>query len=265
VSAAIAIAYRNLATIGSLTASSSATGWPSSNLKLADLMRGWRSTVATASTIDCDLGAVIGPPHQIDLVALLGVNLTDAADWRVYIDDSAGFGSPEYDSLSLDAFDLTYPSLLPDSHAAGRHLIHLTPTTINEQYVRLVLTDPDIPQGHHQGGVLWIGPVWRPAQTFGYDWRPGDLSVGTNGMEVLVAAHRLTIPSLTAAEIHQLRSIYRALGRTGRMLIVPRPASPEAWQHEVLYCTFVDDLQVQPMMTRDELWAATLHVQEVID
>lgn len=122
----VLIAYKNQITAGSMiTASSSATGYPDDNLALPSLYSTWRSATGTLTSVT--LTADLGSSKDIDIFAVPGCNLTDAATMRVQAGESSTFATTEYDSTAtmVSVFSTTYAaSVLADpSPPFGRHLL----------------------------------------------------------------------------------------------------------------------------------------------
>lgn len=120
----VLIAYQNQITAASMvTASSAATGYPDDNLASRALYSSWRSATAALSgvTLTADLGA----SSDIDVFALLGSNLTDAATMTVKAGESSTFATTEYDSGSVSCFDTTHSASVLQSMTPrfGRHVI----------------------------------------------------------------------------------------------------------------------------------------------
>lgn len=123
---ALLIAYTNHITTGSMiTASSAAAAYPDDNLANLLLYSQWQSATAALSNIT--LTADLGSSNDIDILALLGTNLTDAATMRVQAGEASNFSTTEYDSTStfVSCFDTTYSAsvLLDPSPPFGRHVL----------------------------------------------------------------------------------------------------------------------------------------------
>src|SRR5688572_13965798 len=104
----IAIGYLNHASGKTVTATTSATGYPATNLSTSLLSKSWRSTSGSLTTqnVDVDLAA----SQNIDIIALVGSNLSDAATRTPITSENSGYTSPEYNPGSASVFNLTWPS-----------------------------------------------------------------------------------------------------------------------------------------------------------
>lgn len=126
----IAIAYNNYALGGTVTASSSATGYAASSLTKSGLYsQVWRSVTSTVTNVT--LTADLGSSKDIDLLGLLGFNGSNAATVRLQAGESSTMATTEYDTTSaVSAFDTTLtdptmPTGRPLYPSFGRHLLYL--------------------------------------------------------------------------------------------------------------------------------------------
>lgn len=152
------IAYRNLADLGTVTASSSTALTPAALLQNAHVARHWRSRSATEFVL-VDLGAV----QPVDTVALMGLSLTAAGLTRIRVSasDPSGQGATAYDSD-------------PAGSAAGRvdpaygYLVHLLPAPVAGRYVRIDLVQPGAP--YIEAGRFFVGARHQFASNFAFGW-----------------------------------------------------------------------------------------------
>lgn len=233
-----AIGYYNHASGKTITATTSGTGYPASNLSSARLSSSWRSATGslTSQNVDVDLGSSL----SIDVIALIGTNLTDAANRTPKTAENSAFSSPEYNPGSANVFDTSYPVLLTNTHRYGRNLIVLPGSTLSSRYVRVTLNNSGHVDGHLSARVYWVGPLWQPLYSFA--GREGTYkrrleTVGNPGVERSLSYLEVTFDALTEAEGVALQSLCTTRLRTGRLLVIPRPDQPATWQTEAFYCT----------------------------
>lgn len=266
----LAIGYSNLASGKTITATSSATGYPASNLSDPRLQATlWRSTSLLTQNIDVDLGS----SQAYDVVGLLGTNLEDPATRRMFGDDVDTFATPDWDSGNTTVFDTSVPPLITGRDGwpvFGRHLIVFTQTTQTDRYIRTTVLDSGNASGYLRAAVYWVGPIiqlsfdalWEPAP-----WRFS----GVPGSDRIQRLHTFTFRSLTFQQKVYLDSLLYKLKRSGRLLLVPRPDKRETWQSEAIYCTFAenDPIRWVRMLAvsgqSGDLWQCVVNFVEVID
>lgn len=152
-----AIAYRNLADAGTVTASTAETLMPVSRLQNEHVGKKWRSTAEPGYVI-CDLGASL----SIDTVGLLGMSAGSGASCQVRASasDATATGSLSFDSGALSDggqyFDTDYDSL-----------IYTRAAPVSTRYVRIDITDG--PASYVEAGRLFIGL----REAFTYNFVPG--------------------------------------------------------------------------------------------
>lgn len=241
-----AVCYQNLALSGTVTATTSATGYPASNLSLPRLSASHRTTDGSlvSQNIDVDLNS----SQTVDIAALIGVNHTDSAARALTLSNNSDFSSPLYSSGSGSAFDVSYPDLASVTYRYGRNLIAFPGQSYSPQYVRLALNDFGNPSNYLSSRVYWVGPVWQPQISF--SMKEGSFKrrfefVGDPGLERVISYLDVSLDALTEAEGAALRSIILERARTRRLFVIPRPDQPATWQGEALYCT----LQGAPALT----------------
>lgn len=253
----------NYAATATITASEEAAGHDADNLKTASYVKSYRSTGVTAArNTDFDLGAV---KTDIEAIVLWGVNFTDAATWRIFGDNTAGFGSPEHDSTLVSVFDVSRPPYVDDRPPWGRPAIYLPPSTWSARYVRIQVTDTANPDGYLEAHHASIGPVHQPAQ-MDADWSPGQETVGSLGRSVRLLTHRMRLLAASEAERRGVLSIEGALGATGRFGLIPRPRDPASWIYESGLFRLVPPIEeVSYGSGAETIWDLTLNVREVND
>lgn len=235
-----AIGYVNRAAGKTVTATTAATGYPASNLSLSNLASSWQSTTGslTSQNVDVDLAS----SQDIDVIALIGTNLSDSATRSPVTSEASNYTSPEYNPGSGSVFNLSYPDLVSGTRQYGRNLIVLPGSTLNSRYVRVTLNNSGNSDNRLSARVYWVGPLWQPLISFSL--QDGSFNkrrelVGDPGMERAITYLDATFEVLTEAEGAALESICADRLRTGRLLVVPRPDQPATWQSEAVYCTLV--------------------------
>lgn len=270
-SGSFAIGYLNYASGKTISATTSASGYPAANLSLSDLSSSWRSTAGSLTSQQ--LIADLGSPLDIDIIALIGVNLEDDATREPKTSESSNLSSPEFNPGSGNVFDVTNQSLittLDDISPYGRNLIIFTNQTYNSRYVGLSLSDSGNPDNYLSGRVFWAGPVFQPVISFGL--KEGSFvkriePVGSPGLERGLTYLDVSFEVLSEAEGEALRSIFMARLRSGRLLVVPRPDQPATWQSEVLYCTLAGGIKLTawPQGAGVVIWKVQLTFKECED
>lgn len=259
--AAPAIGYVNRASGATVTTATAASGYPATNLANARMGSLWRSTADTSEEVDVDLGSSL----DIDVMALLGTNLTDAADKTPVTSEASDYSSPEHNPGQSDVFDTTYTAKLDDEPVYGRHLIHLPGSTLNSRYVRLTLDDGANPDGYVQARVYWAGPIWQPPYGMDYASELEEEFVGSPGVERYLRTWEITLKGLSEAEAREWRSILRNKLRSGRYLIIPRPTLAATFINEALYATLAEAPRVRAMPTYPIRYSVVAKFREVED
>jgi len=216
----LALAWVNLADLGTLTASAQLTLAPVSMLQNRHVGEKWRFN-ATSGYVVCDLGST----KSVDTIALMGMSGDDPAlRVKVSTADSSGAAGDAYDSGALaSAWDSDY---LP--------FVRLISAPVSGRYVRIDISEVGV--DYIEAGRLFIGV----RQQFGINFRPGweraivDPSIRTGGLggqtfDDLRDKYRtlaLTIEWATLTERNNIiEAIDLALGQTGDMLVVTDPNS----------------------------------------
>lgn len=241
-----AVSYINHATGKTVSSTTAATGYPASNLNAPKLSSSYRTSTGslTSQNIDVDLGSA----QNIDVISLIGTNLTDSATRTPKTAENSAFTSPEYNPGSGSVFNLTYPDLIANTKRYGRNLIILPGQTYNSRYVRVTLDNSGNSSNHLSARVYWVGPLWQPQFSFsskeGTFKKKGEY-IGEPGIERSLTVLEVSLDALTEEEGIALQSLCAARLRSGRLLVIPRPTQPATWQSEALYCT----LQGLPTLT----------------
>lgn len=242
----LAIGYTNHAEGRTITATTAASGYPASSLSSALLSSSWRSTTGslTAQTLIADLAS----SKAIDLIALIGFNGEDDATVNAKTSEASNLSSPEYQSGSVAAWDAsTWSYLLDDTGPYGRNLVHFPGTTYTSRYAGMILSDGGNPANFLSGRVFWAGPIFQPSESFSIEhekWLIRREVIGSRGMQRSVRALDFELTMQSEAEARKLESLIAVKLGTGRLIVVPRPLSPESFLSEALYCRL--DLEKSP-------------------
>lgn len=263
-----AISYVNRAAGKTVTATTAASGYPASNLSSSRLSSSHRTTDGslTSQNIDVDLGSSLA----VDVVALIGTNLTDSATLSPVLSNNSNFTSPLYSPGSGSVFDLTYPDLATVIYPYGRNLIVLPGQTYSPRYVRITLNNSGHPSNYLSSRVYWVGPLWQPQYSFGM--KDGSFvrryePVGVPGLERFLTFMDVTLDVLSEVEGNALRSIILERLRTRRLLVIPRPGEAATWQAEALYCTLAGGVRLTnwPQGGGQQIWKVQLTFKECED
>lgn len=152
-----AIAYRNLADDGTVSASTAEPAMPVSRLQNEHVGKRWRSTAEPGYVI-LDLGSSM----SIDTIALLGMTAAAGASCQVRASasDATVTGSLSFDSGSLSDggayFDTDYGAL-----------VYIRSSPVSTRYVRIDITDT--PASYVEAGRLFVGL----REAFTYNFAPG--------------------------------------------------------------------------------------------
>lgn len=142
--------FQNRADTGTLTTTSQANGLPVDNLKNEHVAKVWRTqtSTTTASVIVDALSSL-----SVQLIGLIGSNLTAAATFRIRMSDSDPTGATGelYDqSVSAGEVDPVY-----------RSFIHVMASAVTGRYTRIDITDASL--DYIEAGRLFVGPYWQPS------------------------------------------------------------------------------------------------------
>lgn len=218
----------------------------------------WRSSTLTSVNLDADLGA----NYDIDVLALIGVNLDDDATRTPVIDDTAGFGSPLYAPGSSNAFDLTNAELLPHRPNHGRNLIILPGSTITGRYTRITLNDSGNPDNYLAARTYWAGPIWQPPWGINEASELSTLFIGQAGVERYLRKWRIVFNALTRAEQFKIKSVLLAKLRSGVVLLIPHPTVASTFVEEAIMARMVGEPSIQ-MMASFPYWTVEVEFLEV--
>lgn len=263
-----AISYLNRANGAAITSTTAATEYPATNLSSSRLSSSWRSN--TAALVSQNVNVDLGSEYEIDVIALIGTNLTNTATRSPVTAENISFTSPEYNPGSGNVFDNSYPDLVDGTRRYGRNLIVLPGETLESQYVRLTLSNSSNPDNYLSARVFWVGPIWQPSISFGISdgtIKKKKVLVGEPGIERALTQIEVSFGVLTEAEGVQLETLCASRLRSGRLLIIPRPDQPATWQSEGLYCTLVGmpELAAWPQGGGEIRWKVQLTFRECED
>lgn len=250
----------NWARTATISASQAATGYPASNLSTPDYTFRWRSTsVGSAVTITFDLGAT---RTDLESFILLGTNFSDAATVRVIVDSDPAFPSPDHDSTTINAFDLStaQPAGIDDSPPWGRPIVYLPSSgPWSGRYVRFTISDTLNPAAYLTAAYAIIGPTMQlgPSAV----WTPSERWEGEAGTSISLQSHLLTFRSADPTVKRRAQSLSRALQGVGRFAMIPDPSRPETWVHEAILGRLADP--VDYLALPGQQWDVTMTIDEV--
>lgn len=129
---------------------------PAANIKHVHLSKKWHTVAGVKSSyVVLDLGA----QYPVDLLAVLGTNLTPTATFRLRgsNSDPTGVTGEIYDSTTIGAGVLTdYPAVY-----------HKLPSQQSARYWRLDITDNSV-ASNLQIGRVFLGPGWTCSREYGW-------------------------------------------------------------------------------------------------
>jgi hypothetical protein len=249
----------NWSDAGTLTAGSQAGALVVDNLKDRNSTKVWRSVglAPAATTITVDMGRA----KVVDVVYLRRVNISQAGRWRVRISNDAAFAvASSYDSGWVRAWPVLaghgalpwgiwlWGDVISEAEAAY-YVIDATcvlPATVSGRYVRIDIDDQTNAAGFVQAGRLVVGPAWRVAMDYGWDigWSTAESNVdysigGQTWIDQRPQRRTLRFGLSAVPEVEIYVNAFDYLDRrksiAGDVLIIPQPAKPELYIHEVIY------------------------------
>ncbi|NKE43375.1 hypothetical protein HB662_01195 [Roseomonas frigidaquae] len=171
------LAFPNRADAATITGGGWRAELPLANLQDRRLSHVARSSSASVNDtkFDVDLGA----PRGIRIFALIGINITDVATYRLRGSRNAGFTDVVFDSgaAGTNVWPVVYSSdsldWEDDNWWTGRYaaeeiagytwtLLHVLPVTTVARYWRLEVFDPTNAAGYVQAGRLFLAGQWQP-------------------------------------------------------------------------------------------------------
>lgn len=258
--------HEGYALSASWVASSEQTTYPNGNLQLGTYAAPWRSALGALSSIilTFDLGAA----KAVGGVGLAGVNLGLSATRRVELSANAGFSPLVADSGTSSAFNTSLPVLQGRNGTWrapwGRNLLYFPPAEVSARYGRITLTDAGNPDNYLAAAIPVVGQLWQPGINFlGGSWSAADERMSEAGSGGLLRGHKLTFHRLTRAERSQVHSLARALGMTGRIMVVPEPTRAETWLGDAIYARFEDLIESTGVDNTGQWWTVQVVFREV--
>lgn len=210
-----------VATATTVSASSEASGYAASNLKLLPVSKHWRSTGDSSEYVEFDLGSA----QSISMIALLNHNLTSAATITVRAGSSAAPNGSQFETTltyrEFDAFKLL---------AAAE----------SWRYWRIIFADASNPDGYIKVGIVMLGSY----TTLAFHWQYGAMFTDsftnihrrTGGGAVYAEAvfgiirHTFSFGPLTQANMATLRTLYRTLrGSANPLFVIPEYGTYEGY------------------------------------
>lgn len=241
------------------------SGFPLSNLANRRLHSVCRLPVGTAVEFTMDMSTGPGPgTGEFDIIALIGVNFSINATWRVQVSSTGTFsgGALKFDTNPGGAG--TWPFIFDQSLLAannfqqyappfGRNAIfaftgYATGTLPAGAYFRFTVNDPYNVDGYLQAAIGEAGSLWSPSlRNFETDWTRGADPVASAGsgsdgfpLHKVLRWHEFTQKRFTDQEDSDLRNHFMSYGPHGRVLLLPRPLAPETWPNDAIWCVMKD-------------------------
>ncbi len=230
-----------------LSGGSWSTGLPLDNLKDERLSLPARST--STDVEDTQFKIDLGKSFRIQVIAILGHNLSLGATYRVWAYSDSGYTNCVYDSLQKLAWPIVFPfgmlewednnfwSLTWAKEVAKNYpifsLLVLDPT-VGARYWKIELIDEDNADGFIEISRFFIASGWQPKHNieWGYsiDWTAiADIEETLGGQAIIEdrASYRtakITFGNLTDDEANAvILDMQKELGRSGQVFFVPNP------------------------------------------
>jgi hypothetical protein len=254
----VIIAAQNAADSGTYSGGSWQPALPLDNLKDRKISKTARSIdLALASTtFDIDLGK----RKPVGIVAIIGHNLTPAAQWRVQLSDDA-FATIKVDSGWMLAWPRVEEfGVLPWGvfnwggllalEVADLYTINsywLEPAMALAQYIRVSIQNDSNPDGFVDIGRLYAGPIYQPTFNMQYGCKigfedPSTVQYSRGGQRYADQKPPRRLIQFTLARIPESEifgqvfdQMYRRLGIVGDVVVVPQPLVPSQWHRQAIY------------------------------
>lgn len=242
----VLLAYPNLGDSSTL----SGGGWqlPLTNLQDYRMTKVARSTDATLGNTQFSMN--FGVPTKIQVVSLLGHNLSSFGTWRVLIGNDPTFTTNLYDSGWQVAWPVVYnygslewedsnwwdgTVAVADRANYPGILLDVLPQIYLAQYVQVLFSDVTNTTGYLQFGRFFCAPTWTPADNMQYGATFGwatDTTVGRSlgGTPYFARRNPRRVGKFTLAYLSddeaksKVFEIQRQLGLDGEMLVCWDPA-----------------------------------------
>lgn len=255
------------------------SGFPLTNLANRRLQSVCRVPSGSAVEFTMDMSTGPGPGNgEFDIIALLGVNFSVNATWRVQVSNNGTFSGANLKYDTNPGGVGTWPFVFDQSLLAsnnfqnysppfGRNAIfaftgYATGTLPAGSYFRFTVNDASNVDGYLQAAIGEAGSLWSPSiRNFEADWERGADVVAQAGsgddgfpLHKILRWHKFTQKRLTAQEGSDLRNHFMSYGPHGRVLVLPQPLSPEAWPSDAIWGV----LREQPTFSAPEglSWAS---------
>jgi hypothetical protein len=217
----------NLLVTATITSSSSADGFPASNLKQPPISRPWRTVGLSSQWFEADFGSA----KQVNFVVLNNHNLTNAATITITSGSSpAPSGNSEVITWTQwNAYKIV---------------------SINFRYVRVTITDAANPDGFLQVGLAMAGYEPLKNYSFAYGWdlerafrnRQNTTDYGVDHTAELYdeVVIRMVFQNRTIAQMDELAAIYESLeGARRKLFLSPDPEGKQVGYFGRIENTFV--------------------------
>lgn len=244
-----------------------ATGAPLSNLVHPSVWQRWVSATGQPSATLRLQRWDFGSAKEVGAVAVVGYKPTAAGtQLRARVGSVADFSSGVLWTSSQVGFVDTLPGLVDTAPRAGRLWLGFPPTPVSGRYFELGWLHDGSGADQFEAALVIVGPRLQFGEQFAPDWQRGRRFLGDRGHQVPQRYLKVKLHRMAPAEDAALGSIVSAIGTTTPIVVVPRPAAPETWQHEALYARFdEDEYESTPWTTSGSKWEASLPFAEVID
>jgi len=225
------IAWNNLGDAGTVTADSTFTGFPASNVQNAHLTIQHR-TAAAVKTVNLIFD--LGSSKTCGCVAVLGGNYTASATIQVRSSDA--------DPTVAASLELNTGSLSAGS-TANYPQIYKTFTPTNSRYWRLTIADSSVASNVWTGRVF-LGPYWTPTYGQSYDWSitsvdPSRWAKSIGGQTHLDVRNKARVLQFSldwnneAQMFDNAFELARANGRVKDVLVIPNTAGSYIQQQAI--------------------------------
>ena len=162
--------------LGTITASTTASGLATSYLQTADPSRKWRSTSITTQWIGIDLGSALAATS----LALIGGNLTSAATWKIGASNTNVATARSAPSLTaVTAGTSAWIGSKTSNPAWAQHINFAKwANSTGYRYWAIDPTDAGNADGYFEFGRLMLGVYWQPTlnvdQNVAISWMSAD-------------------------------------------------------------------------------------------
>lgn len=204
------------------------------NLVSDFIRKPWRPTGLSAEAVVFDLGAATA----VDMVGILGHNLTAAATVTHEANSSDSWGAPPFQENQ---------TILTDADGVVVPKIFYFPTITDYRYHRFIFTDAANPDGYIDIGRIKAQSFYEVARDAddGYEIEEADLSQGNDvpgkmgyyRVKEVNARFALSFSFPASAQALKFRAIYRKVGRHTPILLALDPDNNPSDQS--FFCRFI--------------------------